>query len=414
MPRRSSRSSWLRRSWDRKNGGRRGTGRSLPPGRLGLSLPGEELLSWLAVEKGRSPNTLAAYRRDLVAYETWLRSRGRGPLPAWQPASVEEATVAQYVAHLRGVGLAPASIARSMVSVRSLHRFLVQEGTTEADPTSGLETAARPPGAPQGTERGRGGLACWPPSPAGDRRSSATGPSSSFSTARACGSPSSPGCRYRTSRSRTSSCAFSAKGSKERMVPLGRYAREALAAWIGPGGRPVLVPPRWARRADSDALFLNFRGGRLTRQGAWGIVRLYGQRVGLDGRLSPHVLRHSCATHLLDHGADIRVVQELLGHASIATTQVYTKVSSERLRAAYESAHPRARARWSGAKLTVARRRHPCKGYTAPDGGEYDQRVAGGARGAARFAPPRAGGAGLRQRGPVLRPELRRFEPGDG
>jgi integrase/recombinase XerD len=103
------------------------------------------------------------------------------------------------------------------------------------------------------------------------------------------------------------------------------------------------VPAKWARRADSDALFLNLRGGRLTRQGAWGIVRLYGQRVGLDGRLSPHVLRHSCATHLLDHGADIRVVQELLGHASIATTQVYTKVSAERLRAAYESAHPRAR-----------------------------------------------------------------------
>jgi integrase/recombinase XerD len=133
------------------------------------------------------------------------------------------------------------------------------------------------------------------------------------------------------------------KGRKERMVPLGRYAREALGAWMGPGGRPVLVPAKWARRADSDALFLNLRGGRLTRQGAWGIVRLYGQRVGLDGRLSPHVLRHSCATHLLDHGADIRVVQELLGHASIATTQVYTKVSAERLRAAYESAHPRAR-----------------------------------------------------------------------
>ena len=103
------------------------------------------------------------------------------------------------------------------------------------------------------------------------------------------------------------------------------------------------MPSRWARRDDAEAVFLNQRGGRLSRQGAWAIVRAYGERVGLSGRLSPHVLRHSCATHMLDHGADIRVVQELLGHASISTTQVYTKVSTERLRAVYDAAHPRAR-----------------------------------------------------------------------
>jgi integrase/recombinase XerD len=133
------------------------------------------------------------------------------------------------------------------------------------------------------------------------------------------------------------------KGAKERVVPVGRLAREALAAWLAPGGRGALVPARWARRADGEAVFLNARGGRLSRQGAWGIVRHYGDRVGLGERLTPHVLRHSCATHMLDHGADIRVVQELLGHASISTTQVYTKVSTERLRRVYESAHPRAR-----------------------------------------------------------------------
>jgi integrase/recombinase XerD len=103
-----------------------------------------------------------------------------------------------------------------------------------------------------------------------------------------------------------------------------------------------LEPARWARRQDADAVFLNQRGGRLSRQGAWTLVRRYGDRIGLGDRLSPHVLRHSCATHMLDHGADVRVVQELLGHASVATTQVYTKVSSERLRSAFESAHPRA------------------------------------------------------------------------
>jgi integrase/recombinase XerD len=120
-------------------------------------------------------------------------------------------------------------------------------------------------------------------------------------------------------------------------------ALAALVAWLGPQGRGTFEPAQWARRGDAEAVFLNQRGGRLSRQGAWGIVRRYGDAAGLGDRLSPHVLRHSCATHMLDHGADIRAVQELLGHASISTTQVYTLVSTERLRAVYASAHPRAR-----------------------------------------------------------------------
>ncbi|HKA03690.1 MAG TPA: tyrosine-type recombinase/integrase, partial [Acidimicrobiales bacterium] len=135
------------------------------------------------------------------------------------------------------------------------------------------------------------------------------------------------------------------KGAKERIVPIGRPARAALRDWLGPNGRTVMVPARWARRRDAEAVFLNQRGGRLSRQGAWSIVRAYGARCGLEGRLSPHVLRHSCATHMLEHGADIRVVQELLGHASISTTQVYTRVSTDRLRAVYDAAHPRAKGR---------------------------------------------------------------------
>ena len=113
------------------------------------------------------------------------------------------------------------------------------------------------------------------------------------------------------------------------------------AEWFD-GGRPALEPERWARRGDAEAVFLNARGGRLTRPGAWLVVKKHGDRAGLGDRLSPHVLRHSCATHMLDHGADIRAVQELLGHASISTTQVYTKVSTERLWQVYQSAHPRA------------------------------------------------------------------------
>ena len=132
------------------------------------------------------------------------------------------------------------------------------------------------------------------------------------------------------------------KGSKERIVPVGRGAQVALDAYLR-DGRLVLRRARARRTArDGDAVVLNSRGGRISRQSCWAIVRKAGERVGLGSRLSPHVLRHSCATHMLDHGADLRVVQELLGHASISTTQIYTKVSPERLRAAYDAAHPRA------------------------------------------------------------------------
>ena len=139
--------------------------------------------------------------------------------------------------------------------------------------------------------------------------------------------------------------------SHEQPWPIDHYERQLhaegfrLVAGVDEAGRGALAPERWARRGDAEAVFLNTRGGRLSRQGAWGIVRRYGDRSGLGGRLTPHVLRHSCATHMLDRGADIRAVQELLGHASISTTQVYTKVSTERLRQVYDEAHPRARVR---------------------------------------------------------------------
>jgi integrase/recombinase XerD len=132
------------------------------------------------------------------------------------------------------------------------------------------------------------------------------------------------------------------KGAKERLVPLSGPAHAALTRYLGPGGRPELVPVRWKRRSDAEAVFLNSRGGRLSRQGAWAVVERRAQRVGLGEVTSPHVLRHSCASHMLAHGADIRVVQELLGHVSIATTQIYTRLSRDHLRDAYERSHPRA------------------------------------------------------------------------
>ena len=301
-----------------------------------LSLDGEEFLTWLAVERGRAANTLAAYRRDLQAYEAWLRCRGIGL------AEVDENDVAAYVTHLRTAGRAPATVARALVTVRSFHRFLVDEGHTEADPTGDVGSPRVPQGLPKALTEAEVAslLGAAVGEDATARRDRAilellygTGMRISELVGLSLGDLTQGDGVVRVF----------GKGAKERVVPLGRYASSAVAEWLTATGRGAMAPARWARRGDAEALFLNARGGRLSRQGAWGIVRRYADRVGLGDRLTPHVLRHSCATHMLDHGADIRVVQELLGHASIATTQVYTRVSTERLRSAYEAAHPRAR-----------------------------------------------------------------------
>jgi integrase/recombinase XerD len=306
----------------------------MPP----LPVEMEELLSWLAVEKGRSANTLAAYRRDLAAYQEFLAGRGL------QPLAVTEPVVEDYLAFLRAAGRAPASVARALVSVRSLHRFLEDEGQTTTNPAGDVQRPKVPSGLPKALSEAEVGALLG----------AVTGDDAVARRDRAILEVL-YGCALRVSElvgldladvdlGASLMRAFG-KGSKERVVPVGRLACEALDAWLAPGARGALVPARWARRGDAEAVFLNTRGGRLSRQGAWGIVRRYGDAVGLGDRLSPHVLRHSCATHMLDHGADIRVVQELLGHASISTTQVYTKVSGARLRQIYDAAHPRAKRR---------------------------------------------------------------------
>jgi integrase/recombinase XerD len=303
-----------------------------------LSRDAEEYLSWLAVEKGRATNTVAAYRRDLIAYEEFLH--GRGLLLA----QVTEPVVEDYVAYLRAAGRKPASVARALVAVRSLHRFCVDEGSATSDPTGDVGTPRVPQGLPKALSEDEVErlLAAVIGEDAVARRNRAIlellyGGGLRISEL--------VGLSLADIDLDAGVLRAMGKGSKERVVPIGRLAREAVAAWLGRGGRDAMAPARWARRGDAEAVFLNQRGGRLSRQGAWAIVRRYGDAVGLGERLTPHVLRHSCATHMLDHGADIRVVQELLGHASIATTQVYTRVSTERLRQVYDRAHPRARSR---------------------------------------------------------------------
>src|SRR5437763_2390131 len=311
-----------------------------PVGRSTMALPAavEEYLSWLAVERGRSANTLAAYRRDLAAYVEFVHGRGAAL------GDVNEALVQDYLAFLRAADRAPASVARALVAVRSLHRFLVEEGYAGSDPASDVGVPRVPQGLPKAlseeeVERLLGAVVGEDAVARRDRAILEVLYGTGLRISELVGLSISD-----LSLDEGLVRAFG-KGSKERVVPPGRRARQALGAWLSPSGRGALAPERWARRGDAEAVFLNARGGRLSRQGAWGIVRRYGDRAELAGRLTPHVLRHSCATHMLDRGADIRAVQELLGHASISTTQVYTKVSTERLRKVYEQAHPRAKVR---------------------------------------------------------------------
>jgi integrase/recombinase XerD len=300
-----------------------------------LPLEVEEWLSWLATEKGRAASTLEAYRRDARRWCAWLRARGLAL------DTVREPDVEAYVGHLRHVGLAPATVARAVVAARSLHRFLADEGRIAGDAGADLEAPRVPAGLPKALSEPEVGALLG--AVAGDdavaRRDRAI-----LEVLYGTGLRISELVGLRLGDIDLESALLRAfgKGSKERVVPVGRHAIAALVDWLAPGGRPVLAPEQWKRRDDADAVFLNRRGGRLTRQGAWLVVRRWGAVAGLDGKLTPHVLRHSCATHMLDHGADIRAVQEMLGHASISTTQVYTKVSTERLFAAYRAAHPRA------------------------------------------------------------------------
>jgi integrase/recombinase XerD len=300
-----------------------------------LPLDVEEWLSWLATEKGRAPSTLEAYRRDARRWCDWLGQRGLELDSACEP------DVAAYIADLREGGLADATMARAVVAVRSLHRFLADEGRTGDDAAAEIDTPRVPAGLPKALSEPE--VMALLQAVVGDepvaRRDRAilevlygTGLRISELVGLSLGDLDLESALLR---------AFG-KGSKERVVPVGRHAVDALVGWLRPGGRPSLVPERWKRRHDAEAVFLNQRGGRLTRQGAWLVVTRWGTVAGLAGKLTPHVLRHSCATHMLDHGADIRSVQEMLGHASVSTTQVYTKVSTERLFAAYRAAHPRA------------------------------------------------------------------------
>jgi len=332
-----------------------------------LPMDAEDFLVHLQVEKGRSPLTLEAYRRDLGRYVAFLDGRSQRT-----PADASAQDVSDYAVSLRASGLAASSSTRMLVAVRTLHRWLVAEGRRDDDPTRGLESQRLPEPLPKALSEeqimalldtvdaavtaARAAAVTLPDDAAARRRLAAERAfalrdRALLETLYGTGARVSEVCGLRFGDVDLDGKLMRVLGkrSKERVVPLGRHAVRTLAEWLD-DGRADLSPRHWRSRDDADAVFLGSKGSRLTRQGAWLVLSKRSAEAGLaTAQLSPHVLRHSCATHLLDHGADIRSVQELLGHASVSTTQRYTKVATERLFQAYRDAHPR-----SGAQPPVA------------------------------------------------------------
>ena len=295
----------------------------------------ESFLRWMRVERGRAGNTVDSYRRDLARASAWLAVNGT-TLCAASPVDLQG-----FVAHLQSTGDSAASTARRIAALRMFFRFHVSEGTVAADPTADLEGVRVAAGVPKPldlaeTEAVLASVTGGSPADARDRALLEFMVATGARVSEVCGLD------LQDIDREAQLVRLLGKGSKERVVPLGRTALRVLLDYVDGGPRSGLAGAHQQRREDRSAVFLTNRGRRLSRQKAWDIVRSAGVRAGLPRELSPHVLRHTCATLMLDGGADLRIVQEMLGHASISTTQVYTKVSQERLMQVYRASHPRA------------------------------------------------------------------------
>ncbi len=319
-------------------------------------------LRHVAVERGLSQHTVAAYRRDLAVFAEWLASapavdsagadRAGGAEALTDVARLARADVAGFVTHLTSrpeQPLAPRSVARMLSSVRSFTAFAAAEGWLPLDPG----TAVRPPKAPSRLPKaisvhdmerllGAAGTADDDPVQLRDRALLellyATGARISEAVGLSVDDVTTLSDPEDDAGDGLAVVKVTGKGNKQRIVPLGSFARAAVDAYLV-RARPVFA----ARGASTPALFLGARGARLSRQSAWLVIQAAAERAGLASHVSPHTFRHSFATHLLEGGADVRVVQELLGHASVATTQIYTLVTADMLRDVYQTAHPRAR-----------------------------------------------------------------------
>jgi len=304
-------------------------------------------LDHLAVERGLATNTLSSYRRDLRRYLEFLDGAGVDDLDG-----VTEQTVADFLVGLREGGpdhppLSSTSAARTVVAVRGFHRFALADGLAASDPASGVKpptpTKRLPKALPLSDVEAILEVAGEPGTTLALRDRALLevlyGTGARISEA--------VGLDVDDLDTVDAVVRLRGKGGKERVVPIGRYALDAVDAYLV-RGRPELISTgkviSTGSTTKAGALFLNARGGRLSRQSAWSILVKAAERAGVTADVSPHTLRHSFATHLLDGGADVRVVQELLGHASVTTTQIYTLVTVDSLREVFASAHPRARA----------------------------------------------------------------------
>jgi len=296
----------------------------------------DEFIAHLAVERGASPHTVDAYRRDIDEYLTVLEARDVEGADA-----VTREDVTAFVSSMRARGLAPGSVERKLSAVKSFHKFLVREGHTENHPTARIPLPKVPERLPDVIsidDADRLLSQPFAPGPAGLRDRAI------LEVLYGCGLRVSEltGLGIADIDMTDGFMRVFGKGGKERDVPVGGAAARALSDYLT-HGRPYLKAKGRTRAQDPGAAFVNTYGGRLTRQSVFGIVRRYGGIVGLS--IHPHTLRHSYATHMLEGGADLRVLQEILGHADISTTQVYTHVDRHHLREEYLSTHPRARLR---------------------------------------------------------------------
>lgn len=286
----------------------------------------DEYLVALRVEKGLAANTIAAYQRDLGQY--------REAVGAGEPS---EAAAESFITLLRDKGLASSTISRKLAAVKGLHRFMVREGMAETDPTALIDSPRRPDPFPKALTIDETTSLVEAPDLAtvGGRRDRAL---LEFMYGTGARVSETVGTDLTDLDLDDKVVLVTGKGSKQRLVPLGGHAVEAIRRWLA--DRNHLVN----RRVSGDPVFTNLRGGRLSRQGVFDIVKKHAAAAGLSaGKVSPHVLRHSAATHMVEAGADLRSVQEMLGHATISTTQVYTRVSPAHVMEIYVQAHPRSR-----------------------------------------------------------------------
>lgn len=289
----------------------------------------EGFLYWLTVERRRSPHTVAAYRADTLRFAAWLAEQGIS-----SPSEVGHDTLGRYLVHLRGTGLGLRSVARARSALAQFFKFCMKEGVIEADTTAIVEAPRFPQPLPAVLDAAQVEALLEAPDPTRplglrDRAMVQLLYSSGLRVSELVG------LALHQLRLDAGVVLVVGKGRKERLVPTG----EVAARWIGrylTDGRPLL-----AGDGRSDAVFLTRRGHAMTRQNAWLRLREHAVTAGIRGKVSPHVLRHSFATHLLAHGADLRALQAMLGHADVTTTQIYTHVTRERLRQLHEAYHPR-------------------------------------------------------------------------